>query len=416
MPETPTLEPVDDMMAEEPVDDTMGEEPAEAPSPSTPSDGDFVENSGQACEVGEISGNGGAMLPDPFMNLDGTRVASKEEWQCRRQELVKTLQAQIYGSKGPTPDSVTGSVTNNGIDVIVTYNGNEVTFSGELTLPNGGQAPYPVIFVLGGVGGVSSQILNSEGVATFNYQPTQFGAESGTSRAKQGEFFDLYGQEARSSGTLIAWAWGVSRFIDVIEQSDQSIIRSDGIAVTGCSRFGKGAFSIGIFDERIALTIPIESGSGGVPIFRGVTQEGAQPPSSAYSEQPWLGDAFEAFTNQPNNLVGDQHEAVAIAAPRGLLILDNPHIDWLGARFGHVSALAGAEVYKALGVEGNIGYYSAVQSSSHCQWRPEWDEPAIAAIQRHLNKKEAPDLEIVASGQRTGNLADWVDWDTPTLE
>ena len=39
------------------------------------------------------------------------------------------------------------------------------------------------------------------------------------------------------------------------------------MGVTGCSRYGKGAFAIGVFDQRIALTMPIESGSAGVPIF-----------------------------------------------------------------------------------------------------------------------------------------------------
>ena len=67
----------------------------------------------------------------------------------------------------------------------------------------------------------------------------------------------------------MAWAWGVSRIIDVIEQSGGSILKADAIGVTGCSRFGKGAFVIGAFDQRIALTMPIESGSAGVPIFRG---------------------------------------------------------------------------------------------------------------------------------------------------
>jgi len=59
--------------------------------------------------------------------------------------------------------------------------------------------------------------------------------------------------------------------------------------VTGCSRFGKGAFVAGVFDQRISLTMPIDSGSAGVPIFRGIPGEGAQSLSSAYSEQPWLG-------------------------------------------------------------------------------------------------------------------------------
>ena len=85
----------------------------------------------------------------------------------------------------------------------------------------------------------------------------------------------------------------MSRIIDVIEQSGGSLLRADATGVTGCSRYGKGAFATGAFDQRIALTMPIESGSGGVPIFRGIPSEsGAQPLSSAYGEQPWLGDAF----------------------------------------------------------------------------------------------------------------------------
>ena len=59
----------------------------------------------------------------------------------------------------------------------------------------------------------------------------------------------------------MAWAWGVSRIIDVIEQSDGSILKADAMGVTGCSRFGKGAFVVGVFDQRIALTMPIESGT-----------------------------------------------------------------------------------------------------------------------------------------------------------
>ena len=128
----------------------------------------------------------------------------------------------------------------------------------------------------------------------------------------------------------MAWAWGVSRIIDVIEQSGGSILRADATGVTGCSRFGKGAFVIGAFDQRIALTMPIESGSAGVPIFRGIPGEGAQSLSSAYGEQPWLGDAFGSFTGSPNRLPVDTHEMVAMVAPRGLFIMDNPHIANLG--------------------------------------------------------------------------------------
>ncbi len=33
--------------------------------------------------------------------------------------------------------------------------------------------------------------------------------------------------------------------------------------MTGCSRNGEGAFVAGVLDNRIALTIPVESGIGG---------------------------------------------------------------------------------------------------------------------------------------------------------
>ena len=45
-----------------------------------------------------------------------------------------------------------------------------------------------------------------------------------------------------------------------------------------------------------------------------------------------------------------------MVAPRGLFIMDNPHIGELSPKYGHVAALAGAEVYKALGAGDAISY------------------------------------------------------------
>src|SRR5947209_10929926 len=144
--------------------------------------------------------------------------------------------------------------------------------------------------------------------------------QEGTARSnKQGAFYTIYGSTS-STGLLVAWAWGVSRIIDVIEQSDGKILKADAVGVTGCSRFGKGAFIAGAFDQRIPLTMPIESGTAGVPIWRGVPGEGAQSLSSAYGEQPWFGDAFSAFTGAPTKAPIDTHETIAMIAPRGLFI------------------------------------------------------------------------------------------------
>lgn len=144
--------------------------------------------------MGEITGGANSKLPDPFTKLDGSKVATKANWRCRRQEIVKTVEQQVYGSKGPKPESVTGTVSNDSISVKVSYGGKEVSFEAGLSLP-GGSGPYPAIVVLGGFGGVSSSILSSEGVALIAYTPTDIAAESGSGRGKFGAFFSLYGNE-----------------------------------------------------------------------------------------------------------------------------------------------------------------------------------------------------------------------------
>jgi hypothetical protein len=295
----------------------------------------------------------------------------------------------------------------------VSQNGRSASFSASVQLPSG-TGPFPAVVVVGGFG-ADTATIRAAGAAVINYDPLAVGREGTPRNNKQGAFYTIYGATS-GTGLLAAWAWGVSRIIDVIEQSGGSVLKADAMGVTGCSRYGKGAFAIGVLDQRIALTMPIESGSGGAPIFRGIAQEsGAQPLSSAYSEQPWLGDAFGSFTGSPNNLPVDTHEMVAMVAPRGLFIMENPHIDWLAARSGSVAALGGAEVYKALGASDNITYWSDVQDGTHCASRPEWRTPLQQNIQKFLLKTGNAAGTFRISSLKAGNLADWRDWQTPTL-
>jgi hypothetical protein len=111
----------------------------------------------------------------------------------------------------------------------------------------------------------------------------------------------------------------------------------------------------------------------------------------------------------------DTHAVVAMVAPRGLLILDNPHIANLGPESAHVAALAGAEVYKAIGAEENISYHSAVASGMHCEARSEHQGPLREAVRKHLLKTGTTAGSIQASGSASGDLASWREWTTPTL-
>jgi hypothetical protein len=377
--------------------------------------GTGAEDDGTGCPVslpGTLTAN--SLLPDPFTRLDGTRISSISDWTCRREEILQLAEKYIYGTKPPKPASVTGTVSPANITVNVSGNGKSASFSAGVRLPGSGSGPFPAVIVYGGSGVDTSTILAS-GAAVIDYNPYQVGQEGTARDQMQGAFYTLYGPSS-GTGLLMAWAWGVSRIIDVIEQSGGRILKADDTGVTGCSRFGKGAFVAGAFDQRIPLTMPVESGTDGVPIFRGIPGEsGAQPLNEAYGEQPWVGDGFGSFTSNPNMLPVDTHEIVGMIAPRGLFIMENPHVDWLAAKSGSVAALGGAEVYKALGAGQNISYWSDVQDGTHCAVRPEWQAPLRQSIRKFLeNTGTAPGVFRI-SPLKQGNLSQWRNWTTPAL-
>ncbi|MEW1872934.1 hypothetical protein AB0420_33415 [Streptomyces caelestis] len=85
----------------------------------------------------------------------------------------------------------------------------------------------------------------------------------------------------------------MSRGIDVVGQSDGSVLRADATGGAGRSCFGEDAFAAGAFGRRVALTVPIASGGAGAGVFRAVPGgSGARPLSGACAEQPRPGDAF----------------------------------------------------------------------------------------------------------------------------
>jgi len=221
---------------------------------------------------------------------------------------------------------------------------------------------------------------------------------------------------------LIAWAWGASRLLDVIQKSGASVIDPTAIGVTGCSRFGKGAFTIGVFDDRIALTIPQEPSTGGDPALRIMdVLPSAERTDYNYNGLNWLSDNFAPFVYSGNTsnavkLPIDMHSLVALIAPRGLLVLENPHQKQMGAPAGHMATVAGLEVFKALGVEKNVSYHSSVSDMAHCSYKTEYTDLLAKSITAFLKRQgDAPgELKVGSGGSLT--RSDWIDWTTPTLQ
>src|SRR5690606_29939450 len=71
-----------------------------------------IEDRGANCALPALPGfddlEEQARLPDPFLSLDGTRIVEKDEWTCRRAEILAQVQAYEFGPKPSKPDQVHG--------------------------------------------------------------------------------------------------------------------------------------------------------------------------------------------------------------------------------------------------------------------------------------------------------------------
>ena len=383
----------------------------------------FVEDSGASCSTpmpaaySALAAN--EALPDPFERMDGTRIGRKDEWSCRRAEISAQAQQYELGTKPPKSGTVTGSMNGNAITVNVMDGGSSISFSATVNMPSGGTAPYPAMIGIGGVS-LDAQAISQLGVATINFNNNEIAAQNGGSSRGMGKFYTLYGAD-HPAGAMIAWAWAVSRLIDVLETLPSSAIDVRRLGVTGCSRNGKGALIAGAFDERIALTIPQESGSGGSASWRvsdaqRAAGQNVQTLVQITGENVWFTRTFNQFNDSANRLPFDHHAILGMVAPRGLLVIENTSMEWLGNVSCYTSAAVAHEIWEALGVPDNMGV-SQVGGHDHCQL-PAAQQPEVTAfIQKFLLDDASANTAIMKTdGNFTLDAARWVDWTTPALQ
>jgi len=374
--------------------------------------GDFVEDHRSECVIPTLPAvsalTANSFLPDPFTMLDGTKVTTKAQWTCRREEIAAMLEKYVHGEKPRKPEKVTGSFAGGKLTVTVTDKGKTVSFSVTITKPSG-TGPFPAIIGWdgGNIGGYSSLP-----VAKISY-PIGTLASEGGGRGK-GVFYDLYGSNAAAS-ELMAHAWGLSRIIDALLVTPEAGIDAKHLAVTGCSRWGKSAAVSGSFDQRVQLVIPQESGSGGVASWRIIpTFSDAQPIASTANEAYWTrADFLSNFGSAITKLPADHHEMIGMIAPRGLLVLDNS-IGWLGPQAGYGSSMAAKEIFTALGAAESITY-SSVGGHTHCSQPASQDHWVASYVKKFLLNGTGEAAKMEAPAEYKFDRAKWINWSTPTL-
>ncbi|KAI0400089.1 hypothetical protein F4802DRAFT_610353 [Xylaria palmicola] len=351
-----------------------------------------------------------AKLPDPFTFSDGKKVATQEDWKCRQAEISKMLQQYELGDYPPPPDKVEATLSGSSLSVKITVGSKTATISTSIK-KGSSAAPGPAIITIGG-----SSLPIPGTVGSINFGNDGFGGQSNT--RGQGGFYTLFGN-THSAGALTAWAWGVDRLIDGLEQvgADKTGIDTTRLGVTGCSRNGKGAFVVGALVQRIALTLPQESGSGGAACWRiSDSEEGKgkniQTAHEIIGENVWFSKRLDPYVRSLATMPVDHHFLAALVAPRGLLALEND-IDWLGPVSTTGCMKAGRLAYKGAGAPNNMGF-SLVGGHNHCQF-PSSQQADLTTFINYFLLKGTTAPGAVEKSSASVDVSEWASWNVPSL-
>lgn len=340
-------------------------------------------------------------LPELLRTEHGHVVRTVDEWeQQRRPELVELFRRYVYGSidlaVAPRVAPVVldapacgGTARRSELDVELVNEHGRATFRVLVVTP-AGAGPFPVFLGLNLFGNQTVHpdpsirlsegwapenadlglVGNVHGEASRGMHAGRFCVEMLTSRgyalvtAYAGDFdpdFDdgfrngvhaLLPEPERSGpdspGTIAAWSFGLSRLLDVA--STMSRIDDRRVAVFGHSRLGKAALWAGALDPRFSLVISNESGCVGAALSRRRFGERLLHINRRFPH--WFCRAFHDYDEREHELPIDQHQLLALIAPRRLYVASAAADLWADPRGEELACRSASPAYELYGLPG----------------------------------------------------------------
>jgi len=343
-------------------------------------------------------------LPDPLTFNNGKKVTTVKQWENqRRPELLEMFASQMYGRTpkdritvtyeilSENPNFMNGKATCQQVKFIFTNGRKNVEALLLLILPNGTNDRVPVFVAYNYNGNHTTTSDPSIVFPSFFSLPAipvhLRWSESNRERGSQSSrwsydkiiergygvatmfYQDIYPDRPGYAGHSIvslfagyqsgrkypdqwqalgAWAWGMSRIVDYLET--QKRVDTKKIIVMGHSRHGKAALWAGVQDKRFSIVISNNSGCGGAALSKRVFGENIARITSSFPH--WFCPAFDHYANNEAGLPFDQHQLVALIAPRPVYICSAMQDTWADPKGEFLSGYYAGPVYELYGLKG----------------------------------------------------------------